>query len=122
MEKDNIVNWFDIPVADLDRAIGFYETVMAKPLKRYQTPEIEGALLPANGVSGTLIKGKGFTPSTQGAVIYLNGGEDLSGLLSRAERAGGKVLLPKTEIGGDMGYYAYFQDSEGNRIGIHSSG
>ena len=122
MEKDNIVNWFDIPVTDLDRATRFYESVMGTSLKRYQMPDIEGALLPANGVTGTLIKGKGFTPSTEGAVIYLNGGKDLSGLLSRAERAGGKVLLPKTEIGGDMGYFAYFQDSEGNRIGIHSSG
>ncbi len=49
-----------------------------------------------------------------------SGGADLSEPLSRVEGAGGKVLVPKTNIGEGMGYYALFIDSEGNRVGLHS--
>lgn len=39
-------------------------------------------------------------------------------ILDWVEGAGGDVLLPKTKIGGDRGFYAYFEDSEGNRVGL----
>ncbi len=122
MATSNIVNWFDIPVEDLDRAMSFYAEVIAEPLQRYSAPGLEGALFPARGVTGTLLKGDSFIPGKDGSVVYLDGGEDLEPMLWRAEQAGGKVLLPKTEIGGGRGYFAYFEDSEGNRIGLHSTG
>ena len=122
MPTSNIANWFDIPVEDLERAMHFYAEVFAEPLQKYSMPGIEGALFPNRGVTGTLLKGDGFTPGKAGSVVYLDGGEDLDPMLRRAEQAGGKVLLPKTEIGGGRGYFAYFEDSEGNRIGLHSTG
>lgn len=122
MEASNIVNWFDIPVGDLDRAMRFYAEVVAEPLQRYSAQGLEGALFPDRGVTGTLLKGDSFIPGKDGSVIYFDGGEDLEPMLRRAEQAGGKVLLPKTEIDGGRGYFAYFEDSEGNRIGIHSTG
>ena len=36
------------------------------------------------------------------------------------EAAGGKVMVPKTEISPEYGYMAVFVDTEGNRIGLHS--
>jgi hypothetical protein len=36
------------------------------------------------------------------------------------EAAGGKVLVPKTQISEDIGYMGVFLDTEGNRIAIHS--
>lgn len=122
MPMSNMISWFDIPVFDLDRAMRFYAAVVAEPLQQYEIPGLEGALFPNNGVTGTLLKGEGFTPAKVGCVIYLNGGDDLAPMLSRAEQAGAKVLLSKTEISGGRGYFAYFEDSEGNRIGIHSKG
>jgi uncharacterized protein len=122
MSPANIAIWFDIPVDDLDRAMRFYEQVIGSPLQRYSAPSIEGALFPERGVTGTLLKGEGFVPGTNGSVIYLDGGSDLSSMLERAGLAGGRVLLPKTEIEGDRGFFAYFLDSEGNRVGIHSTG
>lgn len=116
----NIVNWFDIPVIDLDRAIQFYSEVIGSKLERYSAPGIDGATFPMGGVTGTLLKSEGFVPSSEGSVVYLNGGDDLSQMLARAEVAGGKVLLPKTEIAGGRGYFAYVQDCEGNRIGLNS--
>lgn len=122
MASSQIVNWFDIPVSDLDRAIKFYTEVVAEPLQKYSAPGLEGALFPERGVTGTLLKGDGFKPSIQGCVVYLDGGDDLEPMLRRAEQAGGKVLLPKTEIDGNRGFFAYFMDTEGNRVGIHSTG
>lgn len=118
----NAVSWFDIPVHDLDRATAFYNDILGTTLERYGGPGLQGALFPVPGVSGTLIQGEGFTPSHGGSVVYLNAGDDLNTVLNRVVGAGGKVLLDKTEIGGDRGFFAYFEDTEGNRVGLHSAG
>jgi predicted enzyme related to lactoylglutathione lyase len=39
--------------------------------------------------------------------------------LDRIEKAGGKIIQPKTEINPDIGSLALFHDSEGNEIAIH---
>ena len=31
---NNVINWFEIPVADMDRAVAFYEPVMQVTLRR----------------------------------------------------------------------------------------
>jgi uncharacterized protein len=118
----NALNWFDIPVVDLDRATEFYGTILGATLTRYSAPGIEGALFPPAEVTGTLLKGEGFVPSHDGSVVYLNGGDDLSAILDRVPASGGTVLLGKTEIGGGRGFFAYFEDTEGNRIGLNSAG
>ncbi len=119
----NAISWFDIPVSDLDRAATFYGEILGAPLGRYEGSGITGALFPCGGAAcGTLIQGQDFIPSHQGSVVYLNGGSDLDTILNRVEGAGGKVLLGKTEIGGGRGSFAYFEDTEGNRIGLHSPG
>jgi uncharacterized protein len=40
MSTNNVVAWFEIPSRDFDRAVGFYEKIFAKTLKR----EAMGAL------------------------------------------------------------------------------
>jgi predicted enzyme related to lactoylglutathione lyase len=72
-----------------------------------------------NGVGGGIVQGAGFEPSSTGALVYLNGGDDLSGALSRVEAAGGKIVLPKTSIGPN-GFMAHFIDTEGNKVALHS--
>jgi uncharacterized protein len=39
---------------------------------------------------------------------------------ARVEKAGGKVLLAKTFLSAEAGNIAYFKDTEGNKIGLHS--
>lgn len=50
-----------------------------------------------------------------------NAGEDLQPMLDKIEKSGGEILVPKMEISPEMGYFALFIDSEGNKIGLHSS-
>jgi predicted enzyme related to lactoylglutathione lyase len=75
---------------------------------------------PSKQNTGALVEGGGYAPSDEGVVIYLNGGKDLSGVLRRVEKAGGKVLLEKTFLSKEAGHIACFTDTEGNRIGLHS--
>ena len=71
------------------------------------------------GIGGAIVKGEGYIPSHEGSVVYLNGGEDLSAVLDKVEGAGGKILRPKTGIG-ENGFIAFFNDTEGNKVGLHS--
>ena len=71
------------------------------------------------GVGGGIVQGEGFEPSVTGSIVYLNGGDDLNGPLSKIESAGGKIVLPKTSIG-QNGYMAHFIDTEGNKVALHS--
>jgi predicted enzyme related to lactoylglutathione lyase len=121
-EMAHALNWFEIPVSNMDRAKKFYERVFAAELA---SPEPSVAMWPANWkegeVGGSLAKRDGFEPSAKGTVVFLNGGADLAEPLGRVERAGGKVTMPKTKIPmGDAGYMALFADTEGNTIGLHS--
>jgi predicted enzyme related to lactoylglutathione lyase len=66
------------------------------------------------------MSGPGYAPAADGAVVYISAGEDLSVPLSRVEAAGGKVALPKMFLSEEVGYFAHFIDSEGNRVGMYS--
>ncbi len=118
----NVINWFEIPAANFERARAFYEKVLNITMST-PFPEMKYAMFPAdmkNGeIGGGLMEEKGYEPSSSGALIYLNGGEDLALPLSRVEAAGGKIILPKTAIG-ENGFVAQFADTEGNRIAFHS--
>ena len=116
------INWFEIPAKNFDRAKGFYETVLDIQMMM-PFPGMKYAMFPAdmqNGeIGGGLVEDNGYEPSQTGALIYLNGGEDLSVPLSRVEAAGGKIVVPKTSIGAN-GFMAQFTDTEGNKVAFHS--
>ena len=85
-------------------------------------PGFKVAQLPSEeGVGGAVVQGEGYAPRAEGTLVYLNGGDDLSAVLGRVEAAGGQVVMPKTSIG-ENGFAAFFQDTEGNRVGLHSMG
>lgn len=119
----NAINWFEIPVKDITKAKTFYQTILAADMQVMEVMGMKTAFFPAdieNGsVGGCLMEGNGYEPSTKGSLVYLNAGPDLSIALSRVEAAGGKILLPKTAIGKN-GFMAYFMDTEGNKVGLHS--
>lgn len=77
----------------------------------------------STGVGGALVYSDGFhTPSaTEGPLIYLNANPDVQIVLDRVASAGGRVIVPKTQISPEYGYMAAFIDSEGNRIALHSA-
>lgn len=118
----NVINWFEIPAANFDRAVKFYSDVFACPLHHQEMGETKYGFFPAEGdaVSGAIAAGPMYKPSAHGSVVYLNGGKDLAQPLSRVESAGGKIVVPKTKVSDEVGYIAMFSDSEGNTIALHS--
>ena len=126
MAEHNVVGWFEIPVADIERAIEFYQKVFDCELERNAVGELDMAWFPMTeeglGAPGSLVYNKEmYKPSTEGVLIYFTARSgDLANELSRVESAGGKVLLPKTLITEDIGYMGLFLDTEGNRIAVHS--
>jgi predicted enzyme related to lactoylglutathione lyase len=123
--KENSVNWFEISVADIKRASKFYETIFGIEMKQQEMMGMKMAFFPSedmNGkVSGALVEGPMHKPGADGAKIYLNGNPDLENALSKVEKAGGKVIMPKTKISDEIGCMAFFVDSEGNAVALHSN-
>lgn len=124
-EKVNTLNWFEIPASNLGRAVKFYENIFAIKMEQRDAMGMKMAFFPSenmNGkVSGSLVESPAHKPSKEGAVIYLNANPDLNVALGKVEKAGGKILMNKTHIGDDIGYMAFFTDSEGNRVAMHSN-
>ena len=118
----NALNWFEIPVTDFERANKFYEILFDAEIMEMPFPDGKYGMFPCdmeNGVGGGIAQGEGFVPSENGSIVYLNGGDDLNKPLARIEKAGAKILMPKTSIGGN-GFMAHFIDTEGNRVALHS--
>jgi len=120
---DTIV-WVDIPVVDLARASAFYAEVTGAPVMPMPGAEDEVTLLMSRdgegGVSADLYTGG--TPSKEGSTVYLNTYGDMDGMLARVVAAGGTVLQEKRFMGDMAGWIAFFEDSEGNRIGLQQPG
>lgn len=121
---NNAVNWFEIFVADLTRAAAFYERVLQISLKREDFAGMPQAIFTRAGgnpdnVGGALVKHPERGPSAEGVMVYLNVTGQLDAVLGRIEAAGGKVVMPKTDIG-DPGFIALMRDTEGNVVGLHS--
>lgn len=122
----NPVGWFEIAVSDMDRAIRFYSAVFGYSMERHKMDVIDMAWFPMHpespGAMGALVCNREFyRPSVDGALVYFNvPSGDLSNELGKVEKAGGKVLIPKTLISEQYGHMAVCLDTEGNRIALHS--
>lgn len=118
----NAINWFEIPVSDLERAKTFYEAVLGIDIALNEMGANKMGWFPGkpedSGATGTLMESEGYNPSHDGTLVYFSV-DDIEGTLDKIGHNGGKMLVPKTSIG-DYGFIAHFQDSEGNRVALHS--
>lgn len=121
----NAISWFEIPSTDIDRAQKFYEAAFQIQMVPMETPELKMRMFPIDdmmtGIGGAVVKSDFHISSImEGPLIYLNANPDVQGILDRVEAAGGKILVPKTQISPEYGFMAVILDTEGNRIGLHS--
>jgi predicted enzyme related to lactoylglutathione lyase len=107
---------FEIPAEDPVRAVEFYQKVFDWKIQKWEGP-----------VDYWLVKtGQEDEPGIDGAIkerVENEGTHNtidvpfIDEFVQKIEEAGGKVLMPKTEIPG-IGYHAYCQDTEGNIFGL----
>lgn len=120
----NSINWFEIPVLNFERAKEFYSRIYDYEMHEMMMGSLRMGFLPmdpdSQGVGGAIVQGDGFVPTALGTKVYLNGGKDLLAVLNRVIAAGGEIITPKTLITEEIGYYAVFEDTEGNHISLHS--
>ncbi len=114
---------FEIPADDVARAKKFYNTVFGWNFTDYPEMEYTGVRTVESDENGM--------PKETGAI---NGGmvkrqdpvktpiitiqvDNMDQAAATIEKNGGKIVRPKIAIG-DMGFAAYFKDTEGNVIGL----
>ncbi|TYP74188.1 VOC family protein [Aquimarina intermedia] len=126
LKNDTNMNSFisivEIPATDISRAINFYKEILGIEIEKLSFPEMEMGLFLYQDqmVTGVIMKGEGYEPSASGVTIYLNGGDNLQTILDKVEKNGGKIIIPKSPHADEIGFFAIFHDSEGNKIGLHS--
>lgn len=113
--------WFDIPVADLDRAGAFYRSVLDIKVEKSRFNDFSFCVLEhEDGNGGCLILNPGGVASNTGILLYMNVNGRIYEAVSRVTALGGKILEPTHAIG-PHGFRAVVLDSEGNRIALHST-
>ncbi len=113
------IDWFEIPVSDVQRASAFYGEVLGADIGSMDGPNGPMTVfLSPDGPQGAFVEGEGNAPSRTGPLLYF-GSDDIDGALGRAARAGGEIVLTKTPIG-PFGHIAELIDTEGNRVALHT--
>jgi predicted enzyme related to lactoylglutathione lyase len=118
---NNPINWFEISTNDLERASRFWETVLATRLKRERFGDQDLAIFPRaseGGIAGALVRDERRKPASQGTCVFLNAAPNIDACIARVAAAGGKVVVPKTDIG-QPGFIALVVDTVGNAVGLH---
>jgi predicted enzyme related to lactoylglutathione lyase len=125
MLQPSVPAWFEIPVADIDRAQRFYEALLGMSMKRQRyMGDTDQAVFPNGGpdyASGALVQANAQRAPSQsiGSLVYLSV-RDIRPLLARVAELGGEVLLPLTPITDTPVVIGHIRDSEGNRVGLAS--
>lgn len=120
--EQHMINWFEIPVSDFERALKFYQTIFDIQMSVNAMHGYKMGFFPVHDghIGGAICYGEGYIPSGAGSLLYLNANPDVNLVLDRAALHGGRVIVPKTLISEEAGYYAFIVDTEGNRIALHS--
>ncbi|RMA58983.1 VOC family protein [Ulvibacter antarcticus] len=122
LKTKNYISWFEIPALDFQQAVNFYNEIFDIEMTQNSTDINAMAFFPeTSGIGGAVIAGPGSIPASIGPLLYLNAGDDLNNVLNKVEAAGGRIIMTKTLISAEEGYFAIFIDSQGNKLALHSN-
>ena len=121
-DMKSFISLFEIPATDISRAVSFYQAILDINIEKMQMPGMEMGIFPYEGqmVTGVIMKGEDHKPMADGVTIYLNGGDNLQTILDKVEGNGGEIIVPKTAHADEIGFFALFLDTEGNKLGLNS--
>jgi predicted enzyme related to lactoylglutathione lyase len=119
-----LISWFDIPTKNFNRAVEFYQNIFDLTLNIIDCEGEKMGCFPVDGVNvtGCIFHSPVYKPSQNGVIISFYTDDEINIFLKKVELNGGKTITPKTKINVDgRGYFAFFSDTEGNKIGIYSN-
>ena len=84
--------WFEIPASNFERAVKFYEAVFQVTLRREKIGGDLGVFPGSEtSVNGAVVSQAGYVPAANGAVVYLNTGDDMTPYIDRVVANGGEL-------------------------------
>ncbi|KAE9374647.1 hypothetical protein N431DRAFT_481816 [Stipitochalara longipes BDJ] len=124
-----MITWTEIPCTDLSRVQTFYSTVFGWTINPSPNPEV--SIFSKGLTNGSFVKlapenllSPAIHPDNSDqeriALRVTINVESVDEKLKEIEKAGGSLYQPKKEIPGDMGFVAYFLDTEKNVLGVWS--
>lgn len=117
--QHNRAVWFDIPVADLDRAAQFYRAILGVGVDKESYGDVSFCVIEHHdGNGGCLVLNKAEI-AAGGVLIYLNANGRIRDAVGKVVPNGGSIVQDTHSIG-PHGFRAVVLDSEGNRIALHS--
>ena len=112
----NEICHFEVRALDTKVSSDFYAKVFG-----WEIAPMEGMPTYALTKAGEGVGGAISQEMYEGAniMLYVHA-EDIEAKLKEIEAAGGKVVMPKTKISDEMGYFAFFTDPGGTPMGLFS--
>jgi len=136
--KQNI-RWFEIPASDFYRATVFYYKVFGMEINEMELNGVKHGIFKfgEGQVKGAIVE-SGNSEIKNGVILFFDGYPSLGDIEAKIIANGGQILVSKTLIkdvqedggtvipknfidGSILGYYAYFLDTEGNKMGLYGS-
>lgn len=111
--------WFDIPVANLERAQKFYAAVLALPVSLEDFGGFRFCVIDHEQGNGGCLVEEPKSVTKGGVLLYLNANGRIRDAVAQVKAHGGQVVEDVKSIG-PHGFRAVMIDSEGNRIALHS--
>jgi predicted enzyme related to lactoylglutathione lyase len=118
--KYNRAVWFDIPVADLDRAAAFYMAILSVGVSKETYGDFSFCVIDHHDGNGGCLVQDEAEIGAGGVLIYLNVDGRIRDAVSKVVPYGGSITKPIHSIG-PHGFRAVILDSEGNRVALHSN-
>ena len=122
MSTPKLLNWFEIPTNNLEKAAAFYREIFGLDLEMVEVDNKRFAVFPTqiSQTGGAVVQAEGYVPSENGIQIFFEATGTMDEILSRIEPAGGKIVVEKYRVNEEIGDVASFKDLDGNKIGLHS--
>jgi len=109
------VCYLEIPANRAEDSARFYSDIFGWNVRERGDGNL--AFDDTGGVSGTWVKESDRTPDERTRIYIMV--DSIATSLDQIERAGGKIVTARTEIGQDMGAFAVFSDPVGNEFGLY---
>lgn len=113
----NTVTWWEIPTGDVAAGKAFYGAVLGWGFTSFGDDDNYAGIMNGEELIGGLYRAEADPGAPSTVRIYVNV-PDLEATLAAAQDAGGSVLTPREEVGGDMGWWAEVADPDGRRLGL----
>lgn len=123
MSTKHNIGWFELYVNDFEKSKGFYTQLFGWQFNLSKSTDSDywNIFTGDGSIGGGLMKKTVPEHSGQSIVLYVET-DDITSSLDKAVSLGGKIVMPKTLINENAGFFGLFNDIDGNVIGLWSKG